>query len=67
MTNKLISFLNASPVNFLAVAEIKRQLTAAGYTEINATQPMPEVKAGDKLFATKNDSSIFAFHIGSET
>lgn len=67
MIQKLINFLNNSPVNFLAVAEIKRQLVAAGYNELDATKPMPAVKAGDKLFVTKNDSSIYAFHIGSRT
>lgn len=67
MINKLISFLNNSPVNFLAVAEIKRQLEAAGYKAIDTTLSMPEIKAGDKLYATKNDSSIFAFHIGQKT
>lgn len=66
MILKLIDFLDNSPVNFLAVKEIKRQLVAAGYTEIDTTKAMPRVKAGDKLFATKNDSSIFAFHIGNE-
>ena len=65
MIQKLIDFLGNAPINFLAVAEIKRQLTAAGYKELDATQPMPAVKAGDKLFVTKNDSSIYAFHIGS--
>lgn len=65
MIQKLINFLGNSPVNFLAVAEIKRQLAAAGYKELDATQPMPAVKAGDKLFVTKNDSSIYAFNIGS--
>lgn len=67
MIQRLIDFLGNSPVNFLAVAEIKRQLTAAGYKELDSTQPTPPVKAGDKLFVTKNDSSIYAFHIGSET
>ena len=65
MIQRLIDFLGNSPVNFLAVAEIKRRLTAAGYKELDATQPTPAVKAGDKLFVTKNDSSIYAFHIGS--
>lgn len=67
MIQKLINFLNNSPVNFLAVAEIKRQLIAAGYKELDATKPMPAAKAGDKLFVTKNDSSIYAFHIGRRT
>ncbi len=66
MIQKLISFLTNSPVNFLAVAEIKRQLDAVGYKEIDTTQPMPNVKVGDKLYAIKNGSSIYAFHVGKK-
>ncbi len=63
----LIDFLNNSPVNFLAVETIAKQLDAQGYTRIDATQPMPAIKAGDKLYTTKNDSSIYAFHIGEQS
>ena len=61
----LIDFLNASPVNYLAVATLEEQLQAAGYCKLDPTQPMPQVKAGDKLYVTKNDSSLYAFRIGS--
>ncbi|MBO4663921.1 MAG: M18 family aminopeptidase [Bacteroidaceae bacterium] len=64
MINRLIEFLNDSPVNFLAVASIAKRLDAAGYKKFNATDKMPEVKAGDKFYVTKNDSSIYAFEIG---
>lgn len=62
----LIDFLNASPVNYLAVATLEEQLQAAGYYKLDPTQPMPHVKAGDKLYVTKNDSSLYAFHIGQK-
>ena len=61
----LSDFLNASPVNYLAVATLEEQLQAAGYCKLDPTQPMPQVKAGDKLYVTKNDSSLYAFRIGS--
>ena len=67
MTNRLLSFLDASPVNFLAVKNIADALLAHGYRRIDPQQPLGEVKAGDRLFVTKNDSSIYAFHIGRKS
>lgn len=66
MTNRLLSFLDASPVNFLAVKNIADELSANGFRHIDPRQPLDEVKAGDKLFVTKNDSSIYAFRIGNK-
>ncbi len=66
-TMNLIEFLNNSPVNFLAAATVAKLLEDHGYTRIDARQPMPAIKAGDKLYTTKNDSSIFAFHIGEQS
>ncbi len=62
---RLLAFLDASPVNFLAVKNIVEQLEAAGYRRIDPQQPLGRVSAGDKLFVTKNDSSVFAFQIGT--
>ena len=61
----LIDFLNASPVNYLAVATLEEQLQAAGYRRLDPTEPFPDVRAGDKLYVTKNDSSLYAFHLGT--
>lgn len=66
MINKLIDFLKESPVNFLAVQATARRLEEAGYKRIDAAAALGEVKAGDKVYVTKNDSSIYAFHIGSK-
>lgn len=62
----LIDFLNSSPVNYLAVATLEEQLQAAGYRRLDPTQPVPHVQAGDRLYVTKNDSSLYAFRIGSK-
>ena len=43
----LIDFLNASPVNYLAVATLEEQLQAAGFHKIDPTKTIPEVRAGD--------------------
>ncbi len=64
---KLLDFLNASPVNFLAVRNIVNELEQAGYRRIDPREPIGVVKAGDKLYVTKNDSSVYAFHIGRKS
>ena len=64
MINRLLDFLNASPVNFLAAKNIASYLGQAGYRRLDPQMPIGEVKAGDKLYVTKNDSSVYAFHIG---
>ena len=61
---RLLEFLDASPVNFLATKNIASELEQAGYRRIDPCEPLGEVKAGDKLYVTKNDSSVYAFHIG---
>lgn len=65
MINSLLSFLDASPVNYFAVATLEERLSAAGFSKIDAAASMPKLSAGDKVYFTKNDSSLYAFHIGS--
>lgn len=64
MIKRLLSFLDASPVNFLAVKNLTDELQQHGYRRIDTTEALDTVKAGDKFFVTKNDSSIYAFQIG---
>ena len=64
MINRLLSFLDASPVNFLAVKNIADMLEAGGFRRLAPCQPLGSVKAGARFFVTKNDSSIYAFRIG---
>ncbi|MCF0184511.1 MAG: M18 family aminopeptidase [Bacteroidaceae bacterium] len=63
-TQELIDFLNASPVNFLAVEEVKRQLAGAGFRYVSLADEWRGLKAGDMVMTTKNDSSVFAVRIG---
>ena len=66
MIQRLLDFLNASPVNFLAAKNICEQLDKAGYRRLDARLPIGKISAGDKLYVTKNDSSVYAFHIGTK-
>ena len=66
MIKRLLSFLDASPVNFLAVKNIADTLLANGFRRVDPSQPLGELKSGDRFFVTKNDSSVFAFRIGNK-
>lgn len=66
MIKRLLSFLDASPVNFLAVKNIADTLLANGFRRVDPSQPLGEVTSGDRFFVTKNDSSVFAFRIGNK-
>ena len=66
MINRLLDFLNASPVNFLAAKNIASELEKNGYRRIDPTQPLGKVKAGDKLYVTKSEKILnkFGFSFG---
>lgn len=66
MIERLLSFLDASPVSFLAVRNIANELEKNGFRRVNAQEPLGKVEAGDRFFVTKNDSSVYAFHIGKK-
>ena len=67
MVQRLLHFLDASPVNFLATRNIASELELAGYRRFDPHEALGEVKAGDKFYVTKNDSSVYAFHIGCKS
>ena len=50
-------------MNFLAAKNIASELEQAGYRRFDPREALGEVKAGDKLYVMKNDSSVYAFHI----
>lgn len=66
MIKRLLSFLDASPVNFLAVKNISEELEKNGFRRMNPQEPLGKIEAGEKFFITKNDSSIYAFQIGKK-
>ena len=62
----LLHFLDNSPVNFLAVETISKQLEEAGFRRLDAADKLSDIKPGRQFFLTKNDSSVYAFRIGTE-
>lgn len=66
MIKRLLPFLDASPVNFLAVKNISEELEKNGFRRMNPQEPLGKIEAGEKFFVTKNDSSIYAFQIGKK-
>ena len=45
---------------------ITEELEQNGFRRLDPREPLGEIHAGDRLFVTKNDSSIYAFRIGSK-
>ena len=66
MIQDLLSFLDSSPVNFLAVDTLRNKLLKAGFLEFDAKNPIHDVKPGSQFFVTKNDSSLYAFRMGNK-
>ncbi len=64
-TEKLIGFLNASPVNFLAVRNVCNELLDNGFVQLKAEDEIKNLP--EKFFITKNESAVFAFHLGRST
>lgn len=63
---QLFSFLAAASTPFHAVAEMTRQLTAAGFTRLLENAEW-DIAAGGKYFLTRNDSSIVALVAGRDS
>ncbi|PTU73438.1 M18 family aminopeptidase [Pseudomonas mangrovi] len=59
----LIDFLKASPSPFHATHSIARQLDAAGFRRLDERDAW-HLEAGQRYYATRNDSSIIAFRVG---
>ena len=51
--NSLLQFLDNSPVNFLAVETISKQLQEAGFERLDACDKLGKMKPGKQFFFTK--------------
>jgi aspartyl aminopeptidase len=60
----VLAFIDASPTPYHAVREAARRLTQHGYRALDEREPW-SLKAGDKVFVTRGDTSIAAFHLGT--
>lgn len=65
LSEKLLEFLNDSPSSFHMVANIARNLEYNGYQKLSETKSW-NLAAGEKYYVTRNDSSIIAFHLGTD-
>lgn len=59
----LASFLDASPVNFWAVATVAGHLDAMGFKALDMSAKW-QLSPGGRYYVTKNGSAIFAFIMG---
>ena len=65
IANDFVEYLNAAQSPFHCVDEIKKRLTANGFSELDERRPWaPLVKAGGKYFVSRNGSSLIAFAVG---
>ena len=64
-TEKLLRFIEASPVNFLAVRNVCNTLLDNGFVQLHAEEALKDLP--DKFFITKNNYAVFAFHLGRQS
>ena len=62
--DELMSFLDSSPVNFLAVETMRRKLEAADFIRLEQSEPW-HIEDGGRYYVVKNGSAIFAFIAGT--
>lgn len=65
MIQSLISFLNNSPCNFLAVKSVSDLLENAGFSQLDQREKWNLVPGG-KYYVIQNSSAIFPFVVGTE-
>ncbi|WP_394023922.1 M18 family aminopeptidase [Anaerococcus martiniensis] len=61
----LIKFIDESPLNYFAVANAKKILTANGYKELKENEKW-EIEDKGKYFVTRNDTALIAFTVGED-
>ncbi len=62
LAQKLLDFIDRSPVSFFAVDNIVHKLTEAGFTRIEEAKEW-KLEGGGKYFVVRNGSSIIAFKL----
>ncbi len=63
-THDLLSFIDASPTPWHAVAEVERRLQAAGWTKVDEQAADWGVKPGARAYVVRSGSSIVAWKMG---
>ncbi len=65
LAEQLITFIDASPTPFHAVKEVKELLNNNSFIPLNLSEDW-NLQVGKKYYVTRNDSSVFAFIIGTD-
>lgn len=61
----LLSYIDASPSPFHAVAETARRLEAAGYRKVLESEEFG-LRPGDRVYVVRDGASLAAFEVGAE-
>jgi len=65
LAQDFVAYLNAAQSPFHCVAEVKRRITAQGFTELDERRSWDgTITKGGKYFVSRNGSSIIAFAVG---
>ena len=62
LSRQLLAFLDASPSCYHAVENLKNELLAAGYRQLQEFQSW-KLEAGGRYFVVRGDSTLAAFRI----
>ncbi|RLA11091.1 MAG: M18 family aminopeptidase, partial [Gammaproteobacteria bacterium] len=63
---ELLNFIDRSPSPWHAAANMAEQLTAAGYQQLDESEPW-SLQPGSGYFVIRDESSLIAFQLGTET
>jgi aspartyl aminopeptidase len=64
LCKKIMAWIDASPTPYHVVETARRELVAAGYSELNEGEKW-QVESGGRYFVTRRDASIVAFRYGT--
>ena len=65
LAQKLMTFIDESPVSYFAVNTIVETLKENGYQALNESQKW-QLELGQKYYLTRNDSAVIAFQLGNK-
>ncbi len=63
LADDLLTFLDASPANAFAVAELQSMLDEAGFEELSESEPF-DIEHGGAYYLKRHDSALVAFVVG---
>lgn len=64
LADDLLAYIDASPTPYHAVRETARRLEQAGYRALDERESW-SLKPGERVYVTRGDTSIAAFHLGT--